>query len=754
MAATGLSDDPVMEPLVCSPLSDEDGTDEDVLPPPKRKEFIIRSSTSNSDAEDDEQTCATTLGKSCTTPHSSAKKGSTSKCTQLVRYSGTPTRKTLNRLLWENFARTDPKHVECRHCKAFLKTTDASTTPLHAHLRNKHKIKYSEYLAAKHKQDVAKVDNENAIRTAIVDRERTALQKINSKPKLINQNIRDALSQCKVPAKYAQNSQAQLKADMDITIFLVTTNQPFSLVEEPGFKRFVESMDPRIIVKNKSTYTRSKCPQLLENVKQAVEKILQNDLPFCDGIAFTSDTWTSRSNDPFQSLTLHYVSKEFELKKFTVDCKSFRGRHTSEAIAKLCDEMINSIPGINSSAMKYATTDSGANMLKAMSIANEITDNLKCFDHILNTCVTKALEQNSLREVVGQCKNLATLTHRSSLSQQKIQRSCDENEPKVTYRKIIQPVCTRWNSLHACMDSILAMKSPLLSIKATENGTDLANAIPDECGFKKLEQIIKPLDEIRRASEMLSAEDKPTIHLVLCYMVTLSNLQAKYGYLGKESLELCRSFTDHLNPRVPNKGKNEYIYCAANLLHPRFKGSVMKLDNDQFTFEGTKNRLLREYSLQYGAPTENSISTQDQLTPSESTSGWSELEKLTKEFEAVDNVETTKQSDVQKEMKIFLESTVRADHVEVDVLQWWKKNERVFPCLAKCARRILGIPATSAPSERVFSCSGNIMTSQRHQLASKNLEMLVYIKQNFDKVYIPKWKFDEVGTSKCSLNYA
>jgi len=55
---------------------------------------------------------------------------------------------------------------------------------------------------------------------------------------------------------------------------------------------------------------------------------------------FTCDNWTSKNNDTFQWLTLHYVTDDWRYRKWTVNCKNMEGHRTGEAIAAMTDSMI------------------------------------------------------------------------------------------------------------------------------------------------------------------------------------------------------------------------------------------------------------------------------------------------------------------------------------------------------------------------------------------------------------------------------
>lgn len=71
---------------------------------------------------------------------------------------------------------------------------------------------------------------------------------------------------------------------------------------------------------------------------------------------------------------------------------------------------------------------------------------------------------------------------------------------------------------------------------------------------------------------------------------------------------------------------------------------------------------------------------------------------------------------------------VQSLSVETNPLVWCKDNQNQFPHLAKLTKQYLGIPATSVPSERVFSTTGDIVTAQRASLSPDNVDMMVFPK--------------------------
>jgi hAT family C-terminal dimerisation region len=81
-------------------------------------------------------------------------------------------------------------------------------------------------------------------------------------------------------------------------------------------------------------------------------------------------------------------------------------------------------------------------------------------------------------------------------------------------------------------------------------------------------------------------------------------------------------------------------------------------------------------------------------------------------------------------MREILEGNRRGDYT--DPLRWWKHHLLRFPTLGKIARKYLCIPATSAPSERVFSVAGLTISKLRSSLDSENASCLICVRDNWD----------------------
>ena len=62
-----------------------------------------------------------------------------------------------------------------------------------------------------------------------------------------------------------------------------------------------------------------------------------------------------------------------------------------------------------------------------------------------------------------------------------------------------------------------------------------------------------------------------------------------------------------------------------------------------------------------------------------------------------------------------------------DILKWWKSATETYP---KLARIVLAIPATSAPSERVFSIAGLTINAKRSSLAPSSVDKVVFVHEN------------------------
>ena len=70
--------------------------------------------------------------------------------------------------------------------------------------------------------------------------------------------------------------------------------------------------------------------------------------------------------------------------------------------------------------------------------------------------------------------------------------------------------------------------------------------------------------------------------------------------------------------------------------------------------------------------------------------------------------------------------------MDTDPLQYWKEKREagVLVQLVPVIKKFLCVPATSVPSEQLFSKAGELISARRNRLSGKNVDMLLFLNKN------------------------
>jgi hypothetical protein len=612
--------------------------------------------------------------------------------------------------VWEFFEKVNKFEAKCKLCSKVYKISLGSTSTITSHAKTKHSESWNEHIVKNNeKQRKRKLDEENAA----------------SSKRVKTQTIPDCFIKSQ---KFSSQDPKQLKFDLDLTKFFCKLGLPFEVLDDEGAQEFIDEVNNKYTVKCATTFRRQKLPLLYERVKEEMQRAFAKDFPELKGVSFTTDIWTSRNNDSYISLTLHYINSEFELVRFLIACTPFSGRHTGAAIAVNLDSFISDL-NLDEEVHRACVNDNGSNVVLAAKESEEINTELRCNDHTLQLVVTKAIKNSpELQDGIKKCTDLASHTHRSAPSTSKLQDECEKLGIKP--RKLIVPCTTRWNSEYMCVRSVLQVKEAVQSLAQTMDEFD--RFCPSDDQWKTLENCLPYLQKVNSISETLSADKRPTIQEVIPELFVLQQeLSAQENHKHKPSRKFFRMLKDELQKRYPLNGAEKEINCLANFLDPRYKGLHLM---EYKKLEETKKIILsqeKEHTPSEEAPT--SVGNTEEENDGNAQINYHELLRKRLQRDISPSL-----SPVPSKLALELDHYLDAKSADekVNILGWWKIMHSQYPILSTYARKYLCIPASSATSERAFSTAGNVVTCRRTTLAVENVEKIVFIKENINKFKI------------------
>lgn len=200
---------------------------------------------------------------------------------------------------------------------------------------------------------------------------------------------------------------------------------------------------PNYELPSRTTVSRALIPLIYGDTRKRVASELRAamDDAACS-FAFTSDMWTSRANDSYISLTCHFLTPDFTMKRYVLNVRHFPEKHTGNNIAgalnALCEEW-----GIPTEKYKlYIVTDNGRNIRAAVKKLKWCERS--CFAHTLQLAINDAKHQ---------CSTLSTLCKkgRSIVGHYKHSPPAQKRLHYVLHLMgkpalhVVQEVDTRWN---------------------------------------------------------------------------------------------------------------------------------------------------------------------------------------------------------------------------------------------------------------------------------------------------------------------
>ncbi|XP_053181398.1 zinc finger BED domain-containing protein 4-like [Scomber japonicus] len=521
--------------------------------------------------------------------------------------------------------------------------------------------------------------------------------------------------------KYATDHPRAKAINRKIIECIALDNQPFSIVQDAGFTKLVEFLEPRFTMPNRKYLSDVCLPELYSVVYSHVEKLIAD----ATSISFTTDIWSSSvCQVSMLSLTAQWLDKDFVLKKSVLHSQECRGSHTAEAIASAFEGMFETwtIPKEN---VHVVVRDNARNMAKATSEFG--VPSLPCMAHTLQLAVNGgALSQRSIADALAVGRRVVGHFKHSPLACSRFEDI--QKELNMPVKKLQQDVSTRWNSTYYMMQSLVEQKR-VLSAYAADYELPTTLTATQWGIMEKMITLLKPFEQLTR--DISSAE--ATAADVIPGVVSLTRLLAKMDESDKGVQTAKHTLLEAVSKRF-NGVQTEPLYAIATMVDARYKDRYFDPDKK----EEARNMLLKvvdEMASVGNDQQEDAAGAsagdpgQEDQDPPPKRARTGSLQDMYQEI--------LTENDVAKQATTGeTASQVHAYLGEATILKtacpfkYWSSTQVRFPALARVARKYLTTPCTSVDSERLFSAVSNVIDEKRNRIHCHNAEMLIFIQKN------------------------
>lgn len=419
----------------------------------------------------------------------------------------------------------------------------------------------------------------------------------------------------------------------------------------------------------------------------------------------------------------HFVEKA-KLQSITFGVIELDERHTAEYLGEVIENICSNW-NITSEKIKAVVTDNGANMVKAVVDLYGKNKHLPCFAHTLNLVANKPFDEkdglDDIKDLLNSIKQIVKHFKHSVQASDELRKAQDNMQ---TPLRLIQSVCTRWNSTYYQLERFIKLSDKVAPILLKNSKAPLMLSAVELDTLKDLINIFQPFEMLTKE---ISGQNYVTcskiIPMVYSLTKSVENVQPNTA-LGSTTKTLI---LNEINKRFRNI-EQVHLLAISTLLDPRFKkmyfrdkiacsqaiGKVISMLSDIDTEISVTQSNRREESDSYGA---------EEATPANNICQFHEQLVKAKYPEEQEN-----RNVVGMDFRNYLSQPVE-DLKKCGPLKYWEcHKDTIYKKIRTLAYHYFCIVGTSVPSEHLFSIAANIATPSRNRLSGERLNKLIFLK--------------------------
>ncbi|XP_043548306.1 E3 SUMO-protein ligase ZBED1-like [Chiloscyllium plagiosum] len=535
---------------------------------------------------------------------------------------------------------------------------------------------------------------------------------------------------------YSQDSKRHQEMTSMVTNFICEGLYPVSVVEEQTFKKLLKMADPRYELPNRKHFSTKAIPERYHTVRTAVEKELAAAL-WC---GVTADLWTVQArNRYYMSLTAHFVGgmgSGANILKFTSKClATFEvvDEYTTENLAHALVETFREW-GISKNVLGATTSSDSENVVNACSLLN-LPVHMPCFGRAINLGINRAIQLPKLCILLLKCTKLVEYF---KMTPRAVCMLREKQKQQYLLQHQLVNDCSSWGTTLSMLQRLREQQIAIAAVLFEDSMS--YQLMPEASEWSTIDGLVKLLQPFQQATEMMGKSKYPLISMVKPLLHVLLNSTLKVDDSDSHVLSAVKeTIAKELSEAYALSPELELFLHCATFLDPRYKkvpflsASQQKQVENKILEEAT---ALLEKGIESFAKAEGGFALEEPplkkrtvlVEPYSTGSINFMLAEIFGQAGSRDEGQDGWRAQVVEELNNFKSQKVL--ELNEDPLIWWSDRVALFPTLSKLLQKYWCIPATSLPSERLFSAAGNLVNAKRNQLAPAEVDRLLFLYEN------------------------